>query len=181
MFISKPFILTLIACAVTFPNIVHANDFDIERIGDLLMVITPAYALGMTSRENNFDGTIQFIKSFAATQLVTEGIKAFELEERPNGSNRRSFPSGHTAAAFSGAMFIHKRYGWQPAVIPYIMAGATGWTRVHAKMHYWHDVFAGAAVAALCTWTLVDKYNTGSYITVSADTTGATLNFSTQF
>jgi membrane-associated phospholipid phosphatase len=172
-------LLVIISIFVT--SATHASDLDIERIGDLLMVITPAYAFGMTSRESNFDGAIQYLTDFAATQLVTEGIKAFELEERPNGSNRRSFPSGHSAAAFSGAMFIHKRYGWRPAILPYAMAGVTGWTRVHAKMHYWHDVLAGAAVAALCTWTLVDKYDSGSYVAISADTTGAKVNFSTKF
>ena len=158
-----------------------SNDLDVKRIGDLLMVITPAYALGMTTRENNFDGTIQLITDMAATQLITEGLKALELEERPNKSNKRSFPSGHSAAAFTGAMFIHKRYGWQPAILPYIMAGVTGWTRVQSKMYYWHDVLAGAAIAALCTWTLVDKYDTGTHIAISGNTTGAKLTFSTKF
>lgn len=170
------------ACGTLATGSAFAGPFtNMNRLGDLLMVMTPAYALGMTSRESNFDGAIQLATDVLATQLVTEGIKAFELEERPSKADKRSFPSGHAAGAFSGAMFIHKRYGWKPAIIPYIMAGVTGWTRVHVDAHYWHDVLGGAAVAALCTWTLVDKYDSGSYVTVSADTTGAKLNFSTKF
>ena len=177
----KQFITLIFIFSITITLTAHASDIDFERIGDLLMVITPAYAFGMTTRESNFDGTIQLITDLAATQLITEGIKAFELEERPNKSNKRSFPSGHSAAAFTGATFIHKRYGWKPAILPYIMAGVTGWSRVDAKMHYWHEVFAGAAIAALCTWTLVDKYDTGTNLMISADTTGATVKFSTKF
>ena len=169
-------------CGTLATNNAIANPFSsVGKLGDMLMVMTPAYALGMTAREDNFDGALQLITSVAAAQLAAEGIKSLELEERPNGSDRKSFPSGHATAAFSGAMFVHKRYGWKQAIVPYIMAGITGWARVKADAHYWHDVLGGAAVAALCTWTLVDKYDSGSYVTVSADTTGAKLNFSTKF
>lgn len=170
------------ACGTLATGNAIANPFSsVGKIGDMLMVMTPAYALGLTASEDNFDGALQLITSVAAAQLTAEGIKSLELEERPNGADRKSFPSGHATAAFSGAMFVHKRYGWKPAIIPYIMAGITGWARVKADAHYWHDVLGGAAVAALFTWTFVDRYDTGSYATISADTTGAKLNFSTKF
>ena len=61
------------------------------------------------------------------------------------------------------------------------MAGITGWARVHADAHYWHDVLGGAAIAALFTWTFVDKYDSGTYVGISASNNGAKLNFSTKF
>ncbi|MBR3510732.1 MAG: phosphatase PAP2 family protein [Alphaproteobacteria bacterium] len=155
------------------------ND-DIERLGDLMMVMSPAYAWGMTVNEKDFDGTVQFAELMLSTQLAVEGIKAFNLEERPNHNNKRSFPSGHSAAAFSGAMFVHKRYGWKPALVPYAMGLITAWSRVETKAHYIHDTIAGAAISALFTWVLVDKY-VPENVCINADTTGASITIKTKF
>lgn len=128
-----------------------------NKLSDLFMVMTAAYALGLSSTEDNFDGTIELATSVLGAQLATEGIKSLEIERRPNGSDWKSFPSGHATAAFSSAMFVHRRYGWKPALVPYAMAAVTGWGRVAADAHYWHDVLAGAAVSALFTWIAVDN------------------------
>lgn len=159
----------------------HAGPFTSkQKIGDLMMVMSPAYALGMTVMAEDWTGTLQLAELLTLNQIAVEGIKALELEERPNGSDMRSFPSGHSAGAFSGAMFVHKRYGWKPALIPYAMSLITGWSRVHVQAHYWHDVAAGAAVSALFTWILVDEYLPQG-VTVAADTQSVRLGFSTQF
>ena len=169
-------------CGTLTTNGANANPFsNTGKLGDMLMVMTPAYALGLTASEDNFNGALQLITSVAAAQLASEGIKSLELEERPNGSDKKSFPSGHATAAFSGAMFVHKRYGWKKAIVPYIMAGITGWARVESDAHYWQDVLGGAAVAALFTWAFVDKYDSGTYVGISATDNGAKLNFSTKF
>lgn len=42
-------------------------------------------------------------------------------------------PSGHTSAAFQGDAFIHKRYGFDYAIVPYMGAIFTGYSRVHAN------------------------------------------------
>lgn len=145
-----------------------------------MMVMSPAYALGMTVMAKDWLGTMQLAEVVAISQVASEGIKALELEERPNGSDKKSFPSGHAAGAFSGAMFVHKRYGWKPAMVPYAMGLITGWSRVHSQAHYWHDVAAGAAVSALFTWVLVDEYLPKG-VSISADTQFVKLGFSTQF
>ena len=129
-----------------------------NKLGDVMMVMSPAYALGMTIMAKDWRGSLQLGESLIASQLASEGIKALELEKRPNGNDRKSLPSGHAAGAFSGAMFVHKRYGWKPALIPYGMSLVASWSRVEARAHYWHDVLAGAVVSGLFTWILVDKY-----------------------
>ena len=151
-----------------------------NTLGDIMMVMSPAYALGMTVMAKDWEGTLQLGEVILAAQLASEGIKALELEERPNGSDRKSLPSGHAAGAFSGAMFVHKRYGWKPALIPYGMSLITGWSRVEAGAHYWHDVLAGAAVSALFTWILVDKY-IPEEVSVGVDTDGVRIGFKTDF
>lgn len=152
-----------------------------NKIGDVMMVMAPAYALGMTVMAHDWDGTLQLGESIIATQVASEGIKAFELERRPNGGDKKSFPSGHAAGAFSGAMFVHKRYGWKPAIIPYGMSLITGWSRVGARAHYWHDVLAGAAVSAIMTWAIVDEYiPNGVSVGVNGDG-GMRVGFKTEF
>ena len=175
----KLFLLSVIPISLC-PISSFAGPFtDINRLGDLFMVMTPAYALGMTVQAKDFKGTLQLAENIATVQIATEGLKRIVREERPNGADNLSFPSGHSAGAFSGAMFVHKRYGLKPALLPYAMAAITGWTRVYVKAHYWHDVIAGAALSALFTWVIVEPYDTK--ISVSADTSGFNFSFKTSF
>ena len=169
-------------CSALAINSANAGPFSSpNKFSDLFMVMSAAYALGISSTEDNFDGTIELLTSILGAQLATEGIKSLELERRPNGSDWKSFPSGHATAAFSSAMFVHKRYGWKTAIVPYAMAAVTGWGRVQADAHYWHDVLAGAAVSALFTWIVVDKYDVGNNITASVSPDNVHLGFRTAF
>ena len=152
-----------------------------NKLSDMFMVMTVAYALGLSATEDNFTGTVELATSVLGAQLAAEGIKSLELEQRPNGSDWKSLPSGHATAAFSGAMFVHKRYGWKKAIVPYAMAAVTGWGRVEADAHYWHDVLAGAGVAALFTWLIVDKYEPAQNITLSASPSDVHIGFKTTF
>ena len=130
--------------------------------------------------EKDWDGTIQWGEVMLGTQLMVEGIKALKIEERPNHSDKKSFPSGHAAGVFSGAMFVHKRYGWKPALVPYGMSLIVGWSRTEVKAHYWHDVLGGAIISALFNWVLVDKY-VPECVSVNIDAESTSLNFKTQF
>lgn len=166
----------LVASIFVIPITGYCGPFsDPNKLGDLMMTMGAGYALGMTVQEKDFMGTIQFAESVLIAQGVTEGLKRIIREERPNGSDNLSFPSGHAAGAFSSAMFVHKRYGWKPAIVPYAMAVITGWSRVRAKAHYWHDVLAGAAVSAITTWCVVGNYD--SQVNVSADINGFNISF----
>lgn len=73
---------------------------------------------------------------------------------RPDGSNRHSFPSGHTATAFMTATMLSKEYGdkypWM-SVGAYTVATATGLTRMVNNRHWLSDVMTGAAIGILST------------------------------
>jgi membrane-associated phospholipid phosphatase len=154
-------LLTGIQCAA-------ARD-SIEKRGDALAVLIPAIGLGSTLLyEDGYDGTLQFAESFATSQLTTEVLKHVTHKERPNGSCCKSFPSGHTSAAFMGAAFIHQRYGWQYALPAYVGAAYAGFTRVHAKKHYWVDVGAGAAIGVASSFYFTEPYK-GLTVTPVAD------------
>lgn len=172
---------TVVAMTVCTCGQSHAGPFTSKnKLGDVMMAMAPAYALGMTIMARDWAGTLQLGESILAAQLATEAVKSLEWERRPNGDDKKSFPSGHAAGVFSGAMFVHKRYGWKPALIPYAMGLVTGWSRTAVRAHYWHDIAAGAAISALFTWILVDKYLPQG-VDVSADTGSVHVGFSTVF
>lgn len=162
-------------------NVAIAGPFtDKNKLGDLFMVMAPAYALGMTIANEDYKGTLQLAETITVAQLASEGIKALNLEERPNHSDKKSFPSGHAAGAFSAATFVHKRYGWKPALLPYGMSIIASWSRVAANAHYWHDCLAGAGLSALITWFLVDEYIPAN-ISINTDIQTTIISFKTQF
>ena len=161
-------------CAYAGP-FTHKNS-----LGDVMMVMAPAYALGMAFMSHDYEGMLQLGSSVFTAQMAVESLKLLELETRPDGSDKKSFPSGHAAGAFSGAMFVHKRYGWKPALVPYGMSLVASWARVSARAHYWHDVAAGAAISALFTWIFVSKYMPDG-VSVSADSESVKLGFNIKF
>ena len=158
------------------------NKFSIERIGDVLTFALPAYAAGMTFMDSDYKGLVELGLSLGGSQLAIAGLQSLVKEPRPNGG-KNGFPSGHAGAAFSGATFIHKRYGIRPAIVPYTLATFVGFSRVHAKWHYVHDVVAGAAVSALFTWCLVDRIEkeTGVLVNASASPQDFHLGFNMRF
>jgi len=75
---------------------------------------------------------------------VSELLKRAIPEDRPDGSDRQSFPSMHTALASASA-------GWQWSAG--VSLGAfVGASRVGANKHHWGDVLAGAGLGALAQW-----------------------------
>lgn len=99
---------------------------------------------------------------FATTTLLKNTTHVI----RPDGSNDKSFPSGHTAQAFLGAVFIQKEYGsksiWYP-IAAYTVATSVGVLRVMNNRHYTSDVLVGAGIGMLSThiayWTHQYKWN----------------------
>lgn len=158
---------------------VYANDFTIQNIGTALQVIVPAYAAGMAMQEEGWQGVLEFSGSFAGTMATVEILKETTHETRPNGADDKSFPSGHAAAAFSGATFIHARYGWKRALVPYAAATFVAYSRVQSGWHYTHDVVASAIIAAAWSFLITTKYKPP--ITVSADTSGFMVSGRVQF
>ena len=80
------------------------------------------------------------------TQLVVAPIKLATRRQRPDGSDRLSFPSGHTANAFAVARLIQCHYGGRWAAPLYLVGALTAAGRLEDSRHYLSDVLMGAAV-----------------------------------
>ncbi len=130
----------------------------IETSGDVLQLLIPGVAFGATVYLNDTEGRTQFYKSFVTNLAVTHGLKYTIPKKRPNGSDK-SFPSGHTSAAFQGAAFIHKRYGWKYSIPAYLGAAFVGYSRVESDNHYVEDVLAGAVIGTVSSFYFTEPYS----------------------
>jgi membrane-associated phospholipid phosphatase len=110
--------------------------------------------------------TIYAATSYLASTVIVHGLKNTVKRERPDASNRRSFPSGHSYSAFCFATIFHKEYGkkskWY-SVAGYSVATATGMMRMMNNKHWFSDVCVGAGIGILSTeltYRIFDKYQT---------------------
>jgi undecaprenyl-diphosphatase len=71
------------------------------------------------------------------------------IGDRPTSG---SFPSGHAANAFAGAVVL-SRFAAAPALGWWALAGAIAYSRVYLGVHYPSDVAAGALVGIACAVT----------------------------
>ncbi len=159
----------------------------IEEIGDITQLLTPIVGLGLTYYYDDTEGRWQFVKSFAASQVITHLAKSAADKRRPNFSDGSiggsSYPSGHTSASFAGASFIYNRYGAAWGVPAYGLAAFTGYSRIYADKHYWDDVIAGASIATLSSLYFVNAVdeNVAFLPKTDGDSIGINVVFSSDF
>jgi membrane-associated phospholipid phosphatase len=89
------------------------------------------------------------VRAQVVTQTLTFGVKLAASRERPDGSNDKSFPSGHASGAFATATVLSRRYGWKVGAPAYAFAGYVAASRLNESKHYLSDVVFGAAVGIL--------------------------------
>jgi membrane-associated phospholipid phosphatase len=107
------------------------------------------WAAGRIAGDPNVTGAARDL----ATGLLVNGAVVFALKTsidrtRPNGEHW-SFPSGHTASAFTVAPILNSRFGWRVGVPAYALAVATGLGRVEDHWHFPSDVIAGATLGLI--------------------------------
>lgn len=120
-----------------------------------------AWSIGVPAVTGDGKGALQAAGSIGAAYAVSTGLKEAFPELRPDGSDNRSFPSGHTAAAFGAAASIYERRGAAEGIPAFALATFVGVARVEAHKHHWYDALAGAAIGTgsglLLTHPLADK------------------------
>lgn len=131
---------------------------ELTDYGDVAQYAIPGIALILSGAKGDREGMVQLALTFGIATGVTGAIKRLADVERPNGG-RHSFPSGHMTNAMSGASYLHYRYGWKYGLPAYLAAGVVGLSRVKAQAHRWEDVLAGAVVANLTAYLMVDKFD----------------------
>lgn len=101
---------------------------------------------GVRSVDGYPDILIATATSYLSETLLVNGLKLVVKEQRPNGTRYNSFPSGHTATAFTGAELVRLEYGWGWGAAAYVAATAVAYGRVAHQTHWWWDTAAGAMI-----------------------------------
>ncbi len=109
-------------------------------------------AFGVEGRNDRVNLALILVKSEALMLGAVEITKRATHHLRPDGSDYRSFPSGHTAQAFLAASIVHTelrdKSQWY-GVGAYAVATTVGALRMLNNKHWESDVFAGAGVGIL--------------------------------
>ena len=137
----------------------HANEADWATASDVGRGVLVVTALGVPAVQGDWKRTKQAAFSVGATYAVTTGLKHVIDEERPDESNHKSFPSGHTSSSFAAAATLHRRHGWEVGVPAHLVAAFVGVARVKSDEHFVHDVIAGAAIGEAAGWLLTSRKN----------------------
>lgn len=111
-------------------------------------------AFGNKGKNNFKDRTIILGTAYLIMGGTVNILKHTGNVERPDGSSKNSFPSGHTATAFMGAEFLYQEYKdisiWY-GISGYLIATGTGIFRMYNNRHWLTDVATGAGIGILST------------------------------
>ena len=151
-----PFIAIVLLISLLAGTLAQASDA-VETAGDVLTVVLPVAAAGLTLYNRDLDGAFQGAGSAAVTLGVTYGLKYTINETRPDGGSH-SFPSAHTSLSFCAAEYLRKRYGWEYGIPAYALASFVAYSRVESDQHYAKDVIAGAAIGIASSYLLTRPY-----------------------
>jgi membrane-associated phospholipid phosphatase len=136
--------------------------------------LTSAALLALTRGKDGREAAKLGLASVAATAAVVNiVIKPLGRRQRPDPAAQkvpsirrvrvpksRSWPSGHTAAAFAFATGVSDVLPWDGAVL-HLLATVVGYSRVHTGVHYPSDVIVGALTGTTVSRLVVDKLTRG--------------------
>ena len=100
---------------------------------------------GLTGDAEMADLGFDLSRSLLLTYGTVSALKVTFNRTRPNGEEY-SFPSGHTAAAFSTAGVVSRRYGGWAGGVAIGLGVVAGLGRMEDRKHYASDVVAGATI-----------------------------------
>ena len=138
-------------------------------------------AFGVPAVQGDWEGVLEAGGSIGGTMLITQGMKEIFPSRRPDGSDNKSFPSGHTSTSFAAAATLHNRYGWEAGLPAYVVASFVGLSRVEARKHRVEDVLVGAAIGTATGHLVTSKANERVQIIPWGHTKGGGVAMSMRF
>ena len=146
---------------------------DIETLGTGVAIALPLTAAGIAWYKHDRVGLAQLAVEGVLTVGTVYALKNIVREQRPDGSDYKSFPSETTAVAASGSSFLFGRYGWEYGLPAEAATAFVSYSRVQAHQHRWYDTLASSAIAAgyglVLTTPFKRKYNIDTSLNASPD------------
>lgn len=118
------------------------------------------------------------VRAQIVSQVVVQSIKYTVRRDRPDHSDNKSFPSGHSASMFATATVLQRYYGWKVGAPAYALGSYVALARMAWNRHHASDVVMGAGfgIASARTVTMSmakSKFSVG----VQPQVGGASINF----
>lgn len=104
---------------------------------------------GIKTRSNFKQRLMAGVTAYAAMAVAVNAMKYTFKHPRPGSGTRNSFPSGHSATAFTGAELMRIEYGNYIGCAGYAVALTVGVLRIYNDRHWITDVLGGAAIGIL--------------------------------
>jgi len=159
----------------------QANEQDWAMTSDLAVGGLIVWSVGVPLIEGDEGGALEAGISIAAAQGIAQFLKHTVKKTRPDGSDQRSFPSGHSATAFAAASSIFERRGADEGGPALLLASLVGTSRVKARKHDWQDVLAGAAIGSASGVIFTHPKQQGMSLNAWGSTKGGGLAFAMTF
>ncbi len=124
------------------------------RIDDYVQYLPVASYLGLgfigVKSKHSFKERLAVgLTSYLSMAAIVNTTKSLAKEPRPDSGTKNSFPSGHTATAFTGAELVREEYGTVAGVGAYTVATGVAFLRLYNGRHWFNDVIAGAGIGIL--------------------------------
>jgi membrane-associated phospholipid phosphatase len=147
----------------------------------LLGVAATTYTVGRVRDEPrvSFVG-MDLLRSLAISQGLTQVLKYATRRERPDGSGKTSFPSGHAADTFAFATALERHVGWKYSIPGYLFASYVAASRLPSNRHWLSDITFGATVGIIAGRT-VSRRGRDFPVTPVAVPGGIALRYSRQW
>lgn len=113
--------------------------------------------------------SLYVMEAILVSHIITIAGKYTVRRLRPDGSNSRSFPSGHATATMTLASVLHKRHGWKAGVPAYLLAAYVGLGRIRSQKHFASDVLAGATIGMIVGRSFVPPQNPKRHLGIVPD------------
>jgi membrane-associated phospholipid phosphatase len=118
------------------------------------------------------------VRAQLLSQSMVQTLKYSIRRDRPDHSNNKSFPSGHSASMFATATVLQRYYGWKVGVPSYALGGYVALARMAWNRHHATDVVMGAGFGIASARTVTMSFNKQKFnVGVQPQTGGASINF----
>jgi hypothetical protein len=128
------------------------------QFATLMTAASATYIIGRAKDEPRVSHVgMDLIRSIAISEGLTQSIKYTVRRERPDGSSKNSFPSGHAADTFAVATALERHLGWRFAGPAYALASYVAISRLPANRHWLSDAVFGSAVGVIAGRTVTSR------------------------
>ncbi len=125
------------------------------ELGTLLGSASVVYAVGRIKDQPKVSHLgMDLIEALVMSEALTQTLKYTTKRERPDGSGKNSFPSGHAADTFAFATALERHLNWKYSIPAYVFSSYVGISRLPANRHWLSDAVFGAAVGIIAGRTV---------------------------